>query len=159
MTYHNPGLQAPNQHQNLIPPFINPNPTHPWKDNAHKTNLRGWSYFIPGGGAEWISNKCTIFSYPPKMTGKFFIPPQKDLKIFHTPHLPSSHLHPCLTDPREVRNLRGEGPPQDHFAWGELEDDICVGIAWGRLGYKGSLCGEGVMRTDLRGEVSVRVRV
>ena len=32
----------------------------------------------------------------------------------------------------------------------------CVGIAWGRLGYKGSLCGEGVLRTGLRGEVSVR---
>ena len=94
------------------------------------------------------------------MTGKFFIPPKKDLKIFHTPpHLPSSHLHPCLTDPREVRNLRGEGPPKDHFAWGELEDDICVGIAWKRLGYKGSLGGEGVMRIGLRGEVSVRVRV
>ena len=68
------------------------------------------------------------------MTGKFFIPPQKDPKIFHTPHLPSSHLHPCLTDPREVRNLRGEGPPQDRFAWGELEGDICVGMAWGLRG-------------------------
>ena len=43
-------------------------------------------------------------------------------------------IHPCLTDPREVRNLRGEGPPQDHFAWGELEGDICVGIAWGLRG-------------------------
>ena len=35
----------------------------------------------------------------------------------------------------------------------------CVGIAWGRLGYKGSLCGEGVLRTGLRGEVSVRARL
>ena len=52
--------------------------------------------------------------------------------------------------------MRGEGPPQDHFAWGELEGDICVGIAWGRLGYKGSLCGEGVLQTGSRGEVSVR---
>ena len=34
--------------------------------------------------------------------------------------------------------------------------DFCVKIAWGRLGYKGSLCGEGVLRTGLRGEVSVR---
>ena len=30
--------------------------------------------------------------------------------------------------------MRGEGPPQDHFAWGELEGDICVGIAWGLRG-------------------------
>ena len=52
--------------------------------------------------------------------------------------------HPCLTDPREVRNLRGEGPPQEHFAWGELEGEFCEGIAWGRLFYNGSLCGEGV---------------
>ena len=46
--------------------------------------------------------------------------------------------------------MRGEGPPQDHFAWGELEGDICVGIAWGRLGYKGSLCGEGVLQIGLQ---------
>ena len=52
--------------------------------------------------------------------------------------------------------MRGEGPPLDHFAWGELEGDICVGIAWGGLGYKGSLCGEGVLRTGLREEVSAR---
>ena len=65
--------------------------------------------------------------------------------------------HPC--HPREVRNLCGEAPRQDHFAWDELEGDICVGIAWGRLGYKGSLCGEGVLRTGLREEFSVRVRV
>ena len=58
--------------------------------------------------------------------------------------------HPCLTDPREVRNLRGEGPPQDHFAWGELEGDICVGVAWAgsvakvvcsERGY-GKMCGD-----------------
>ena len=65
-------------------------------------------------------------------------------------------LHPCLTDPLEIRNMRGEGPPQDHFAWDELEGDICVGIAWGLLGYKGSLCGDCVLRTGLHGKVSVR---
>ena len=59
--------------------------------------------------------------------------------------------HPCLTDPRKVRNLRGERPPKNHFAWSELEGDICVGIVRGRLGYEGSLCGEGVLQTGLRG--------
>ena len=61
--------------------------------------------------------------------------------------------------------MRGEGLPQDRFALGELEGDICVGITWGlrgncvgigwgRLAYKGSLYGEGVLRTGLHGDVS-----
>ena len=30
-------------------------------------------------------------------------------------------LYPCLADPRKVRNLREDGPPQEQFAWGVLE--------------------------------------
>ena len=40
-------------------------------------------------------------------------------------------LHPCLTDPYMVRNLRWDGPTQELFVWGELEGEFCVGSAWG----------------------------
>ena len=43
--------------------------------------------------------------------------------------------------------MRRERPPQDHFAWGKLEGDICVGIAWGLRGDEKiiyTLCGAAV---------------
>ena len=32
---------------------------------------------------------------------------------------------------RKVRNLRADGSPQEQLAWGELEGEFYVGIAWG----------------------------
>ena len=50
--------------------------------------LRGWSFLLPGRGVEEISKNSTYFSYPPKIPGKYFIPPQNFAEVFRTPPLP-----------------------------------------------------------------------
>ena len=58
--------------------------------------LRGLSFFMGGRGDEEISEISFYFSYPTKISQKFFAPQQKTPEIFRTPPRPSNISYPTI---------------------------------------------------------------
>ena len=95
---------------------------------------------MPGRGVEEISKNSTYFSYPPKIPGKYFIPPQNFAEVFRTPPSPV-HKVEILTSDREMRYDTTNNSSFFHFLTFFIVINLQIGNAGDFLPFAIKTCG------------------